>query len=199
MEHTLTDPAPSDYNEFGVQVALDGSLRAITSDTSTQVIIFHGNSYIQTLTETGAVKFGNAMDVYYDVGNAKRWVFVGSPLDDNGGTDRGSAYIYLNSSTTYNLYQKITAPDPADSQYFGSSVRYDHTTGLLYIGASGHSSGGGVCYIYKNNGDEFQLEQIIGPKTAGYSFGELLDADNGSMVTSAVGDTFAGIAYFYNS
>ncbi|MCB9848679.1 MAG: hypothetical protein H6814_09725 [Phycisphaeraceae bacterium] len=57
---------------------------------------------------------------------------VGSPRDADGGTQSGSVYMYkTNVNGTWDLQQKITAPDPTPNVFFGQELA------LYYGGAPG--------------------------------------------------------------
>ncbi|TPW11228.1 MAG: hypothetical protein FD127_3347, partial [Acidimicrobiaceae bacterium] len=49
-------------------------------------------------------------------------IVVGSPADDDAGTDSGSAYVFTRTSTTWTQQAKVTSADPAAGDFFGYSV-----------------------------------------------------------------------------
>ncbi|NEQ41635.1 MAG: hypothetical protein F6K40_37765 [Okeania sp. SIO3I5] len=65
---------------------------------------------------------------------------IGSYLDDDNGTNSGSAYLF--DTTTGNLLQKLTAPDGSVYNYFGRSVAISDNIAL--IGAYGDNDNGSV-------------------------------------------------------
>ena len=54
---------------------------------------------------------------------------VGSYLDDDNGTDSGSAYLF--NSITGDLLHKFTAPDGSANDFFGRSVALSNNTALI--------------------------------------------------------------------
>lgn len=78
--------------------------------------------------------------------------FIGARLDDDGGSDSGSAYVYAydSSTGTWSQEQKLTASDAATNAFFGHSVA---TNGrVAVIGAWGDNHAGlasGAAYIFE--------------------------------------------------
>ena len=60
--------------------------------------------------------FGESVSIsgYYKI--------VGAFLDDDAGTNSGSAYIFVRDGTSWSQQAKLVAPDPADGDRFGYSV-----------------------------------------------------------------------------
>ena len=57
------------------------------------------------------------------------YALIGSYLDDDNGTNSGSAYLF--DTTTGNFLQKLTAPDGANSDNFGRSVALNGNYALI--------------------------------------------------------------------
>ena len=55
---------------------------------------------------------------------------VGAYTDDDGGTDSGSAYVFVRSGTTWSEQAKLTASDAAAQDHFGNSVELSGDTAL---------------------------------------------------------------------
>jgi len=77
---------------------------------------------------------------------------VGAYYDDDGGTDSGSAYIYLLNHSTglFEQTAKLTASDASTNDYFGSSVAISGD--IVIMGAYGDDDGGnlsGSAYLFK--------------------------------------------------
>jgi hypothetical protein len=78
---------------------------------------------------------------------------VSSWLDDDRGTDSGSAYVFIWNGTTWILQQKLFAYDGAAYDYFGYFVSLSGDTAL--IGAPGDNDNGvdsGSAYIFTRSG-----------------------------------------------
>ena len=74
---------------------------------------------------------------------------VGAQLDDDAGSNSGSAYIFVKSGTTWTQEAKLTASDGATEVLFGGSVSISGNT--VIVGARGDNDGGaksGSAYVF---------------------------------------------------
>ncbi|HEX9713604.1 MAG TPA: FG-GAP repeat protein [Actinomycetota bacterium] len=74
---------------------------------------------------------------------------VGAYLDDDHGTDSGSAYVFARSGSTWTQETKLTASDGAAGDQFGWSVSVEGDTAL--VGAyfdDDHGSSSGSAYVF---------------------------------------------------
>ena len=78
------------------------------------------------------------------------YAIVGAHKEDGSGTDRGAAYVFYRSGTTWTEQQKLTPGDSADNDFFGKSVSIDGE--YVIVGAPGKSSNQGFSYIFKRIG-----------------------------------------------
>jgi len=119
----LTASNAATENFFGTSVAISETKAIVTATGSND---FAGSAYLFDITtgieldilvpsvvEADAF-FGNSCDME---GN---YVIVGAPFEDNGGTDRGVAYVF--DVTTGNELLRLIAPDGSNSDLFGRSV-----------------------------------------------------------------------------
>ena len=89
---------------------------------------------------------------------------VGSRLDDDGANDSGSAYIFAFDGTTWTQQQKITAPDPAASDHFGTSVSINADGTRLVVGERYDDDGGtnrGAAFVFTFDGTTWTEQQKI--------------------------------------
>jgi len=143
------------------------------------------------------------------------FVAIGSPKDDDQGTDSGSVYIYrLNPiAGTWTNEQKLTATDASAGHNFGAAVAVtDGVSGRWVLaGATGDDTVGtdaGAGYYFSRGGGGITnpwsqglkvTPQISGP---GQLFGEFVSMDAKSAMISCRGDTNqsvqnAGCLYAY--
>ena len=93
------------------------------------------------------------------------YAIVGSA---NTGTNRGTAYIYVRSGSSWSQQQILNPASPADQDYYGGSVCIDGTGTYAGVGAWGSNK----FYIYIRSGSTWSLQQeIAGPYkvSSGYS------------------------------
>ena len=78
---------------------------------------------------------------------------MGSYRDDDGGTDSGSAYVFVRSGTTWSEQAKLIASDAAVLDWFGSEVALSGDTAL--VGAMWDDDAGtesGSAYVFVRSG-----------------------------------------------
>ena len=201
---TASDGAGLDY--FGNSVAV-GSGRIVVGayldDVNSNTD--QGSAYIYDLdgTQVGIITAsdGAANDRFgHSVAVGCGRIVVSSILDDDNGTDSGSAYIY---DLDGNNEVKITASDATSSDLFGQSVAVG--SGRIVVGAHNdnvNASGSGSAYIFDLDGN--QLSKITASDGAGNDyFGYSVAVGSGRIVVGAYGDDDnagweSGSAYIYD-
>lgn len=91
-------------------------------------------------------------------------VVVGSPLDNNGGgSDAGSAYVYLRSGTSWSQQAKLLANDPAANDQFGTAVAIFGDRAIIGVPLDDNGAGvdAGAAYVYVRSGTTWTLEQKL--------------------------------------
>ena len=139
--------------------------------------------------------FGQAVAISGEIG------VVAAPRDDEVGTDSGSVSIYRRIGSTWQLEEKLTAPNAGPSEIFGHSVA---TSGELVLAARYDLQNGlEVVHVYRRTGSQW-LEE--GPLTASDGtglqlFGFSVSVSGDVAVIGAVLDDeagfFAGSAYVF--
>jgi len=132
---------------------------------------------------------------------------VGAPYDNNGGTDRGSAYVFVRSGTSWPQEAKLTPADPADGDAFGFSVGISGET--LVVGARGDDSGSasdaGSAYVFVRSGTSWSEEakRTASDAAAGDAFGYSVGISGELLVVGARGDddggSNSGSAYLFST
>ena len=156
------DGATGDY--FGWSVALDGNYALIgayrddvdgSADAgSVYIFIRNGSSWTQQakLTASDSAfndRFGNlgAVAISGD------YALIGAYLDDDAGSESGSAYIFKRSGTSWTQQAKLRASDEATGDRFGHAAAISGDYAL--IGANlddDNGSASGSAYIFKRSG-----------------------------------------------
>ena len=147
-------------------------------------------------------QFGNAVDVSND-GNI---IIVGHPLDDVGGTNAGSAYIFTRSGSTWTQQAKLAASNATGGNQFGNSVAISGDGGTVIIGAYAKSSGTGSAYIFTGSGSSWTQRAEIAASDAatGQTFASsvTIDKDGNTAAVSSMDDadySNAGAVYVFTT
>ncbi|MEM6551063.1 MAG: hypothetical protein AAF750_02815 [Planctomycetota bacterium] len=130
---TAADATAGD--QFGQSVAINGTtavVGAVLDDdggsNSGSAYLFDTTTGNQTFKLTAAD--AAADDQFgYSVGISGTTAVVGARLDNDGGSDSGSAYLF--DTTTGNQTFKLTAADAAANDWFGYSVGISGTTAIV--------------------------------------------------------------------
>ncbi|MEA5510515.1 PEP-CTERM sorting domain-containing protein [Crocosphaera sp. UHCC 0190] len=198
---TAPDGASGDY--FGISVSLSGNTALVGSRFDDDNGTLSGSAYLfdvttGTLLQKLTAPDGAANDRFgSSVSLSGNTALVGSPYDDDNGSLSGSAYLF--DVTTGTLLQKLTAPDGAGSDFFGSSVSLSGNTAL--VGSPGDDDNGtlsGSAYLFDVTTGTL-LQKLTAPDGAASDFfgssvslsgntalvGSPDDDDNGSLSGSA--------------
>ena len=205
QQQKLTAPDAAENKGFGQSIGISGDSLVIGSDTpnfqgAAHIFVRSGSIWLhqQKLTASdgvGSDLFGNSVAIS---GNS---VIVGALLDDIGSnTNRGSAYIFTRSGTTWTEQRKLLAADGAAGDFFGQSVGISDNTAI--VGAHYHDVNGkpnqGAAYIFVRSGTTWSDEQKISAvdgSPGGNFFGYSV-AISGDMVI--VGASLEDVALFDN-
>ena len=200
------DGASSDF--FGGSVAIDGDYALIGSYGDDENGTDSGSAYLFDTTTGNLLQkfiapdgassdfFGNSVAIDGD------YALIGSALDDENGTNSGSAYLF--DTTTGNLLQKIIAPDGASSDIFGWSVAIDGDYAL--IGSAFDDDNGtysGSAYLFDTTTGDL-LQKFIAPDGASSDlFGRSVAIDGDYALIGSYGDddngTDSGSAYLFDT
>ena len=204
---TASDVAANDW--FGVSVAISGDSAAAgaqfhddsgSNSGSAYVFLRSGGVWSQQAKLTagdGAPGdlFGHQVDIHGDT------LLAGAPSTDDGGSDSGSAYVFVRTGAAWTQQAKLTADDAAKNDFFGSSIAVNGDRAV--VGAPSDDDGGsgsGSAYVYQRDGVNWSHEEKLtaGDAAAGDQFGWDLaisgdtavagaqfDDDNGSSSGSA--------------
>ena len=152
---TASDAAASD--EFGFSVSISGDYAIVGSifddddgerSGSAYVYVRDGQNWPEQAILTandaaGGDWFGSSVSID---GN---YAIVGAIFDDDGGTDVGSAYLFVRDGQNWTEQAKLTASDAAADDFFGGSVSISGDYAIL--GARENDAGAsnsGSAYVY---------------------------------------------------
>lgn len=207
---TASDGISND--NFGIAVALSGNTALIGAHHTTggrgsaYVFVLSGATWTQEaeLTASDAASLDEfGVFVWLDGDTA----LVGAHLDNHaGGTDAGSAYVFVRSGGIWTEQAKLTASDAAASDEFGWAVAVSGDTALIGACRDNHAGGtdAGSAYVFVRSGSVWteQAKLMAADAVAGDLFGQsvALDGDTaviGSVMDSHGGGSSAGSAYVF--
>ncbi|MCP4702945.1 MAG: hypothetical protein GY862_39700 [Gammaproteobacteria bacterium] len=208
-QQKLTADDASADDRFGASVALSGDTAlagAYTDDVSGSdsgsAYVFTRNGKVWTQQAklfaddaTADDRFGGSVALSGDT------ALIGAPQDDDGGSDSGSAYVFIRGGGVWTLQQKLTADDASGDDKFGISMALSNDTAL--VGASGDNEGSGAAYVFTRSGGVWtQQQKLIAADAAAYDrFGgsAALNSDTALIGTFADDDdgSNSGSAYVF--
>jgi hypothetical protein len=132
---------------------------------------------------------------------------AGAPIDDHaGGTNAGSAYVFVRSGTGWSQQAKLTASDAAGGDWFGISVALSGDTAVVGAYTDYHAGGlaAGSAYVFVRSGTSWseQAKLTASDAAGGDSFGLSVALSGDTAVVGAPGDnhtgeTVSGSAYVF--
>jgi len=150
--------------DFGFSNSIDGETLIVGAYTvSVSPVSTCGTAYVYILSG-GVWTLQQQISAYdkavgdqfgYSVAISGDTCIVGSPFDDDLGTQTGSAYIYTRTLGVWTLQQKITASDGATGFYFGRNVAIDRDIAVIGASISGRA------YIFERTGGTWIETQEI--------------------------------------
>jgi len=147
-------------DNFGVPISLDGDTALIgaayddSDKGSAYVFTCSGATWTQQAKLTAS---DGAAGDYFGFGSLDGdTALIGAAGDD---TDRGSAYVFTRTGTTWTQQQKLVASDGAAYDVFGYSISLDGDVAL--IGAFCDDSEKGSAYIFVRNGTTWTQQQKL--------------------------------------
>ena len=201
-------------DQFGYSVSIDGNYAVIGAAQDSEGASQAGAAYVfyksnGTWTQQAKLiasdaqasdQFGEYSDISGD------YVIVGSPYEDTSVSNRGAAYIFKRSGTSWTQTAKIQGSGTDSGDIFGFSVSIDGDYAI--IGSYSYDSPGanaGIAYIFKKdtNAETWtEQDQLQGSDTtAGDSFGSSVYIDGEYAIVGApaqdTGATDTGAAYIF--
>jgi len=205
---TLLNPDPAATDRFGRSVAIHGSIVAIGAhldDTgavdSGAVYLFDASSgaLFQTLLNPTP-----AMDDNFgtSVGIDGSTVVVGTPLDDTGAANAGTAYLFDTSSGA--LTHTLLNPTPIAGDRFGDAVAIDDST--VVVGSRFDDTGAinaGAAYLFDASSGTLTHTLLKTTPVTVDRFGVSVAIDGNTVVVGSLlddaGAVDAGAAYLFDA
>ncbi|MFH1270291.1 MAG: FG-GAP repeat protein [Nanoarchaeota archaeon] len=214
QEQKLVASDASGGDTLGSSAAIDGNVAILgatgnddlgAASGSAYIYRFDGNNWIEEqklLASDGADadKFGYSVSVSGDV------AVVGSPYDDDLGSDSGSVYVYRFDGNEWVEEQKLVAPDGAATDRFGRSVSISNNAIVVGAVADDWAPCGSNCgsaYVFRFNNlswvEEQKLTASDGAPTD-YFGGAVSISDNIAVISAYADDDLgstSGSAYVF--
>ncbi|MCB9336589.1 MAG: FG-GAP repeat protein [Lewinellaceae bacterium] len=193
---TASDGAANDY--FGQSVSISGDYAIVSayqddddgSDSgSAYIFIRSGNNWSEQAKLTASD--ADAGDLFgISVSISGDYAVIGAYLDDDGGTDSGSAYVFVRSGTSWTEQAKLSASDGDADDAFGFSVSIsgDYVIAGAYL--DDNSTNSGSAYVFARSGTTWseQAKLTSSDGAFGDNFGESV----------AISGDFAAISASYD-
>ena len=209
QQQKLVPSNPTASHGFGNSVSISGDTAVIAATGADPVgaaHVFVRSGTVWSEQQTLVPSDGTPGDVFgISVSLSGDTAVVGAYLDETvGGTEAGSAYVFVRSGTTWSEQQKLLASDAAPGDLFGGSVSISGNT--VVAGARGFppSSHTGKAYVFVRSGTTWSEQQklVASDGALGDSFGWAVAVSADTIVVGATGDTtpagtWAGSAYVF--
>ncbi len=192
-------------DEFGSPVAVSGDAILVgarfdddAGDNSGAAYVYRlvNGSWVEEAKLTasdaaGGDTFGKSLSLRGDL------AVIGSPNDDDGGANSGSAYVFQFNGTGWVAADKLNAFDAAPGDRFGDAVAGDGAA--LVVGSSGDDDGGansGSLYAFWYDGASWftKAKLTASDAAAGDAFGVPVALRDDVAIVAALQDDEAGFS-----
>jgi len=205
-EAMLSASVPDSNAQLGKDVAVDGNLivagaykdsEAASKAGAAYVFRWNGVSWVE---EAKLMASDAAPDDQFGrfVGISGNTIVVGAWLDDDGGVDSGSAYVFRWNGANWIEEAKLTASDASAGDAFARNVEISGN--VIVAGAAVESNMNGTkagsAYVFRYNGSAWVEEQKLTASDGANNdwFGRNVDIDNNLIVVGAMKDDDNGSA-----
>jgi len=195
-------------NAFGTSLDLFDDLMIVSVPLGDTVLMNTGYGYIyrrdgngdyiveQQIIATGASESTFLGEGDFPISIVTERAIIGAPLANDGGTDRGVAYVFRFTGIAWSISQTIMPPDPIDFDFFGNCIRAEGLN--LFIGAYGYEPGGAVFWYEWNLMTEmYDLRQSIILEENSFEFGRGFDTLDDFLIIGANEADSTGSVYIY--
>ncbi len=184
-------------DQFGWSVALDGdTLVASAYGANTPAGVDSGAVYVFTRSGTTwteqqklvPASAGAGDGVGYQVAISGDTIVAGAPLDDDNGSESGSAFVWTRSGGTWTEQAQLTPADAAAGDRFGLSVGIDGDT--VVVGSPSDDDDGsqsGSAYVFTRSGATWTevAKLTAGDADAGDTLGFSVAVDGDTVIAGA--------------
>ena len=203
-----SDGVENDFFGHSVSVSGDTAIVGAPQDTGPgSAYVYVRNPATNSWTEQQELLASDGADgdhFGYSVSISGDTVIVGAYGNDDGGTSRGSAYIFVRSAGNWTEQQKLLNSNGQVNDWFGLSVSISGDT--VIVSAEGEDDDGsqsGAAFVYVRNGTTWTEQQKLLPaeNRANSFFGNSVAIDGDTVVIGKYLDSSttyqAGSAYVF--
>jgi hypothetical protein len=203
----LADDAAFEDN-FGWAVAVDGNTAVVgiegdgssgTTPGAAYVFVRAGSTWSQQAKLT-ASDDANADQFGVSVAISGDSIIVGATLDDDSGSDSGSAYVFARNGSNWTQQAKLLASNGESVDVFGRSVSISGDTAIVSAVGNGPT---GTVFVFVRSGEIWSEQQILsasdGESTDGFGWSAAIAGDTvivGSRYDDDTGPN-SGASYIY--
>ena len=196
LEQTITAPDEEAGDRFGFSVDIDGDTIVIGSRGDDDDGTNAGSAYVYQRDDVGSdfvfrqkllASQGRLRDQFgFDVAIEDNAIVVGIRLDDNGGSNAGSAEYFRrdNASSDFEFVSRIVSNNIEGGDQFGNAVILDE--GRLFVGARRDDNlrvDAGAVYVFALDGDQWvQTQEIFSERPENQGFFGFSIAVSGSTI-----------------
>jgi hypothetical protein len=203
---TASDQGNDDL--FGCAVSMDGDY-AVVGAMNDDVYYWHsGSAYVfkhvndSWIEEAKLLPHENVSKNFgVNVAVDGDYIVVGATQVSIPSSDKGSAYVFKRSGSSWNQTAMLTASDGEIEDHFGYAV--DIKGGYIVIGAyrdNDYGAASGSVYIFKQEGESWieQLKLHGSDESSGYEFGIDVAIDGNHVLVGAFhAISYRGVAYLF--
>ncbi len=205
-------PSDGDLNDiFGISVSISDDVAIVgarldddngTNSGSAYVFRLVGGSWVEEAKILASI--GSTANFGHSVSISDGVAIVGAPLDDDGGTNSGSAYVFRLVGGSWVEEAKLLASDGDASDIFGHSVLISEDVAV--VGAPENDDNGsrsGSAYVFRLVGGSWveEAKLLAGDSEAGDEFGRSVSMTGDVVIVGSPFDddtgTNSGSAYVF--
>jgi hypothetical protein len=209
----LTGSQGKEHDNFGVGSSIDRDLIVVSAMAEWNPIPQPGSAYVFRYAGCGLIYHeeahltasdGEPGDGFGSCSVSGDVIIIGAYMEDGGGTDSGSAYVFEYDGSSWNETQKLIASDAENDDHFGLIVALEGDVAAIAApGDDDFGSGAGAVYVFKYSGANWVEEQKLyaSDAAADDGFGYPVCLSNGALLVGAYGNDdlgdYSGSAYVF--
>ena len=204
----IVQPHASNAATFGLTFTVNDGINTATSAAQAFTLSFLPDwssttqqAKLQASDAQANDKFSHSVAISSDGSTA----IVGAMSEDTGGAERGAAYIFTRSGTSWSQQAKVQASAAVNYAQFGISVDISNDGNSVIIGAIYQASNKGAAYIFTRSGttwsQQAELTASDGASVDQLGWNVSISGDGNTAIAGArrqdTGGSDTGAAYIF--